>query len=119
MYHSKNDDPRAQWRGDSTGESLAAGGGEDNKRVAAYIASDAWYEEIKDYPYPEYNGDGTDALFDKIGHFTQSVWKGSKYVGYGYAYNSDCNPYKFYVAARYYPAGNVLETFGKNVAPVQ
>ncbi len=119
MYHSENEDPRRQWRGDGTGESLAAGGGDDNNRVAAYIASDGWYEEIKDYPYPEYTGDGKDAQFEKIGHFTQSVWKGSKYVGYGYAYNPDCSPYKFYIAARYSPAGNMPGSFGENVGPIQ
>jgi len=117
MYHSKNKDAGRQFQGDGTGESLAAGGGEDDREVAAYVAADGWYEEIKDYPYPIGYQGNDDALFHKIGHFTQSVWKGSKYVGYGYAYNPNCKPYTRYIAARYFPAGNVQGQFPANVSP--
>lgn len=115
MYHSENSDPGRQWRGDGTGESLSASGGDDAADISAYIAADGWYEEIKDYPYPDGFQGGNDDLFEKIGHFTQSVWKGSKYVGYGYSYNKDCGEQTRYVAARYSPAGNVDGEFPKNV----
>lgn len=80
------------------------------------MAANGWYEEIKDYPFPDgYKGDGSDALFPKIGHFTQSVWRGSQYVGYGYGVNKNCTVFKTYVVARYYPAGNMIGDFDKNV----
>ena len=36
-------------------------------------ASQSWYNQVKDYNYND--GDGS---WDKCGHFTQIVWKGSK-----------------------------------------
>jgi len=120
MYHSKNTDAGRQWNGASTGESLSAAGGEDDKEIAAYQAADGWYEEIKDYPYPDGYQGGDQALFMKIGHFTQSVWKGTTYVGYGYAFNDKCKDQSKstrYVAARYSPAGNVDGKYPENVAP--
>jgi len=116
-YHSKNTDAGRQWRGNGTGESLSAGGGEDENDIAAYQAADGWYEEIQDYPYPGGYDGNNDALFKKIGHFTQSVWKGSKYVGYGYAYKADCKPFTRYVVARYSPAGNMKGKYPENVNP--
>ncbi|ODM96328.1 Golgi-associated plant pathogenesis-related protein 1 [Orchesella cincta] len=118
-HHSKNDDPDRQFQGDGTGESLAMASAisvpvED----AALVAANGWYEEIKDYPFPDgYNGNGGDSLFPKIGHFTQSVWKGTLYVGYGYASNKDCSSFKTYVVARYFPAGNMIGDFAENVKP--
>jgi len=118
-YHSKNTDAERQWGGGGTGESLAAGMGDD-REVAAYQAADGWYEEIQDYPYPIGYQSNDDALFKKIGHFTQSVWKGSKKVGYGYAYNPECakkNTFSRFVVARYSPAGNVQGKYPDNVNP--
>lgn len=121
MEHSKNTDPGRQWRNNGTGESLSAGN-RDDKQISAYQASNGWYEEIKDYPYPK-GYDGKDQqLFSKIGHFTQSVWKDSKYVGYGYAYNADCakkGAYTRYIAARYSPPGNFNNDYRNNVLPIQ
>jgi len=92
----------------------------DDKEIAAYQAADGWYEEIQNYPYPTgYKGDD-EALFMKIGHFTQSVWKDSKKVGYGYAFNPDCEKkgtFSRYVVARYWPPGNVGGKFPDNVTP--
>jgi len=120
MYHSKNTDSFRQWRNAGTGESLSAGGGGDASADQAYMAADGWYEENKDYPFPGgYKGNNADALFMKIGHFTQSVWKGTKYVGYGYAYNEKCSPYTRYIAARYSPAGNMMGAYPSNVDPAQ
>ncbi|CAL8068374.1 unnamed protein product [Orchesella dallaii] len=119
MYHSKNTDSFRQWRGQGTGESLSAGGGEDDAEIAAYQASDGWYEENALYPFPGGIQDANDPRFHDVGHFTQTVWKDSQYVGYGYAYNPNCSPYTHYVAARYSPAGNVAGGFQKNVVPAQ
>lgn len=117
MHHSKNDDDIRQYRGKGTGESLSAGMG-DKKEDAAYTAADGWYEEVQKYPFPDaFEGGMDDPLFYKIGHFTQSVWKGSKYVGYGYAYNPDCPQYNRFIAARYFPAGNEMGSFKDNVMP--
>ncbi|ODM94159.1 Golgi-associated plant pathogenesis-related protein 1 [Orchesella cincta] len=117
MYHSKNTDPIRQWMGEGTGESLSAGGGEDDNEDAAYQASNGWYEEMKDYPFPGGIQDANDPRFHAVGHFTQSVWLDTEYVGYGYAYNGNCSPYTHYIAARYFPAGNVAGGFQKNVVP--
>lgn len=117
--HVDDKDPRGQLNGKPMGESLAANSGDDNDAVNAYVAADGWYEENKDYPWPEYKGDGNDEAFKAIGHFTASVWKGTTHVGYGYKYNKDCSEYKSYIVARYYPSGNMPGDFGKNVAPAQ
>ena len=72
-------------------------------------ASQMWYDEVKQYNFnnPGFSG-GT-------GHFTQLVWKGSKQIGCGVAcsINNKC-----YVTCNYYPPGNVLSQFDKNVFPL-
>ncbi|CAL8068376.1 unnamed protein product [Orchesella dallaii] len=117
--HSKNEDPGRLWRGKGTGESLSAGGGPDEKENAAYIASDGWYEENTLYPFPGGIKDGKDPRFHDVGHFTQTIWKSTEYVGYGYAYNPNCKPFTHYIAARYSPAGNLAGAFQENVVPRQ
>ncbi|CAL8068378.1 unnamed protein product [Orchesella dallaii] len=119
MYHSKNDDAGRQWRGKGTGESISSGGGSDEKENAAYLASNGWYEEYALYPFPGGIKDANDPRFQHVGHFTQTVWKGTEYVGYGYAYNPKCSPYTHYIAARYSPAGNMAGGFQENVVPRQ
>ena len=73
-------------------------------------ASQSWYDEVKQYNFnnPGFSG-GT-------GHFTQLVWKGSKQIGCGVAcsINNKC-----YVTCNYYPPGNVLSQFDKNVFPLK
>ena len=73
-------------------------------------ASEKWYSEVKDYNYnnPNYK--------DKIGHFTQLVWKGSNEIGCGAACNNDniC-----YVTCNYYPPGNIIGEFQDNVFPLK
>lgn len=82
----------------------------------AMVAINGWYEEIKDYPFPGgYTGNGADSVFPKVGHFTQTVWKETEYVGYGYASNPKCPSFKTYVVARYFPAGNMIGEFPENV----
>lgn len=118
-YHSKGSDSDRRFQGAGTGESLAMSTVDETKvpvEDSALVAVSGWYEEIKDYPYPGgYKGDGSDKLFPKIGHFTQTVWKGTKYVGYGYASNKECSGFKTYIVARYFPAGNMIGDFPDNV----
>jgi len=64
----------------------------------------AWYDEIKDYDFSGDYQKGT-------GHFTQVVWKGSTHVGMALSDDG-----KFCVA-NYYPGGNVIREFHKNVLP--
>jgi len=119
--HSSEDAPFRQWRGDLTGESyMAFSGNTDTTSVAdaAYISTDGWYEEIQMYPYPQgYQGNEEDPLFEKIGHFTQTVWSDTKYVGYGYAYNPNCDQCNWYIVARYFPIGNIEGQFPNYVFP--
>lgn len=96
------------------------GGDEKDKTIAAYTTSEGWYSEIKNYPFPQGYDGSDDQLFYKIGHFTQQIWKGSKYVGYGYAYNPECgkrSEMSMYVVGRYSPPGNYPGEYPGNVSP--
>ena len=66
----------------------------------------SWYNEIKDYDFK--NGRSTGGV---IGHFTQVVWKGSKYLGIGIGQNGN----SYYVVGNYYPAGNWEGEYTNNV----
>lgn len=115
LFHSRNTDRDRRWMGNVTGESLSAGPTMPEED-SAYIAADGWYEEIKDYPFPRgYAGKGNDLSFQKIGNFAQTVWRGTKYVGYGLAMNPNCEKYKYYLVARYSPAGNYVGQYQRNV----
>lgn len=121
MHHSDNGIPGRQFMNFTTGESLS-GGYEKDKSIAAYEASNGWYEEIKNYPYPQGFDGQDDQLFKKIGHFTQSVWKNTKYVGYGYAFNPNCakrGQPTSYITGRYSPPGNFNNEYPTNVLPPQ
>ena len=49
------------------------------------------------------------------GHFTQVVWRDTKSVGVGYAQN-ECNGYTaIFVVANYFPPGNWMGEFEKEV----
>lgn len=73
-----------------------------NSSSAMKLASEAWYNEIKDYSYgPVINNQH----FSKIGHYTQMVWKNTQAVGIGVAIDPDGD---LYVVARYYPPGNFI-----------
>ena len=51
----------------------------------------------------------------EAGHFTQVVWKGSNQLGCGIDIDSD---YEVYIVCNYYPQGNYMGSFAKNVFPV-
>ena len=67
----------------------------------------SWYDECKKYDYynPSYQS-GT-------GHFTQVVWKDSQEVGFAQAKGPSMN----YAVAMYYPPGNYVNNFNRNVFP--
>lgn len=70
-------------------------------------AIDAWYLEGTNYSYTmnEFN--------NLYGHFTQTVWVSSKYIGAGVAYGNK----KIYVVMNFNPPGNYAGAFTKNVLP--
>jgi pathogenesis-related protein 1 len=70
----------------------------------ATAASQAWYNEIKDYKHAKLSK----ANFHggkPIGHYTQMVWKSTRQVGIGMAVGENG---RVYVVARYSPRGNVM-----------
>ncbi len=54
--------------------------------------------------------------FFNTGNFTQSIWKGSKEVGIGYATNEDKN--QNFVVATFLPKGNFNGGHATNVLPI-
>ena len=69
----------------------------------------SWYDEIHDYDFKT----GKTKNGKAVGHFTQVVWKESKYVGMGIGNVGN----SYYVVANYYPAGNLVGTEVQNVLP--
>ena len=71
-------------------------------------AIDLWYAEGANYTY-------SDNTFNNLyGHFTQTVWVSSKYIGAGVAYGNK----KIYVVMNFNPPGNYAGAFTKNVLPI-
>ena len=99
------DHSNCQWNSDIVGENIAMCSGQV---MTGKFMTDMWYNEINDYDFknPGFTG-GT-------GHFTQVVWKGSKELGVGVAQAKDGT---YYAVANYYPAGNDVDSFPKNVFP--
>ena len=87
------------------GENIAAG------QRSIQAATDAWYNEVKDYDYshPGFN--------HKTGHFTQVVWVGSTGLGCGEAKGKMMGYNMSFWACQYCPAGNMNMPgyFEKNV----
>ena len=98
FQHSKSN-----FKGKPMGENLFACCGMD---ITGKLMTDSWYDEIKDYNFnnPGFKG--------STGHFTQVVWNGSKQVGFGFAKS---NTGYYYGVANYFPAGNYINEFEKNV----
>jgi glioma pathogenesis-related protein 2 len=70
---------------------------------------DAWYDEINDHVF------GVEPKSTGTGHFTQLVWKDSKYLGLGVSKNSEG---EVYVVCNYDPPGNWVGKFAKSVPRV-
>lgn len=95
-----------------TGENLYYIGSTDPtfKGPKGSAAVKSWYDEIKDYDFNKSENRIMDN-FQKIGHFTQCIWKGTKEVACATAENNGI----FVVVAQYRPAGNMVGSFKKNV----
>ena len=76
-------------------------------------ATDAWYNEIKDYNF------ANPGFSSATGHFTQVVWKSTTKIGFGVAFGQmKSGAYTFncaYVVANYKEPGNYLGQFPTNV----
>ena len=70
---------------------------------------DSWYEEIKKYDFknPDFS--------EETGHFTQLVWAESKKIGVGLGHAENGNKNSYICVVHYFPAGNVIGDFSKNV----
>lgn len=88
------------------GENLAYLSGQ---KYTGLSVTQMWYDEVEDYSF-DTNGSRNGKA---IGHFTQVVWKGSKYVGFGIA-KSDKG---VFICANYRPPGNYTGKFAENVFP--
>lgn len=94
------------------GENLIMGN--YNEPIDLFKAVTMWYGEIC---YYDFSNPGFSL---STGHYTQVVWKGTKFVGCGYTEcKNGVKPYKGYKAGimvcEYYPPGNVLTLFDDNV----
>ncbi|CAF4158003.1 unnamed protein product, partial [Adineta steineri] len=99
-----------KFNGQPMGENLFATGGGAFFHGNGSQPVGAWYAEIKDYDWskPGYKG--------SIGHFTQVIWKDTTKLGIGRAVTG--NNGTAYVVANYYPAGNYIGAFEKDVLPL-
>ena len=108
-YLAKNslfEHSHARFKGAGMGENLyMCSGFEPNGGKAVT----SWYNEIKDYDFKK----GKSANGGVVGHFTQVVWKESKYLGVGIGKVGN----SYYVVANYFPAGNFNNLELENVFP--
>lgn len=68
-----------------------------------------WYDEKAHYNY------NREQYCKGAGHFTQMIWKGSKYVGVGIAWDPLG---KVVIVVNYKPCGNVPSMFKYNVSDI-
>lgn len=72
--------------------------------------TDEWYSQINYYDFKT----GRPKDNEKVSHFTQIVWKDTREVGFGIAFNGN----KCYTVANYYPGGNYNNGELRNVYPI-
>ncbi|CAF2928137.1 unnamed protein product [Rotaria sp. Silwood2] len=98
LIHSKT-----KYRNVNVGENLRS----QSWPITGKEMTESWYNESTKYDYhnPSYQP-GT-------GHFTQVVWKGSQEVGFAQAQGTSMN----FAVAMYYPPGNFIGDFDRNVFP--
>ncbi|KAB0792566.1 hypothetical protein PPYR_14525 [Photinus pyralis] len=68
----------------------------------------SWYDEVKVHAF------GVEPKYLSSGHFTQVVWRESTEIGVAFAKTNG----RYIVVANYFPAGNVVGCFTKNVPPL-
>jgi glioma pathogenesis-related protein 2 len=68
-----------------------------------------WYDEkiFYDFMRPQFT--------IRTGHFTQMIWKSTKRIGIGFAFNRSGD--KVFLVVNYTPSGNFLDQFPDNVLP--
>ncbi|XP_077536764.1 Golgi-associated plant pathogenesis-related protein 1-like [Haemaphysalis longicornis] len=96
---------RHRSRNKKYGENLFVAWSSGDHRVHGKTVVDSWYDEIKMYKWSNRYQPGT-------GHFTQVVWKKSRYLGSGIARGRDN---KIFVVSNYDPPGNLHGAFRTNV----
>ena len=90
-----------KYKGNDMGENIFMCQGTE---ATGEMATNDWYNEIKSHNFKK--------DFQKnTGHFTQIIWKDTKEVGFGVANRGNT----YYVVANYYPPGNFLGQYHKNV----
>ena len=103
--HSSN-----TYNGESLGENLYYCMDSRGACVTAEKSVKSWYDEIEYYNFNR-------PSYQKVGHFTQVVWKGTTQLGCGYASSKN----EYYVVCNYYEAGNNIgdnmNYYRKNVLP--
>ena len=98
---SSNTNEYTKYKEEDLGENLYKANG----KISGRDVVNTWYSENKKYNYDLDINKGT-------GHFTQIVWKNTKYLGVGYAITPE--GYTI-VCAKYLPSGNYLTKFKDNV----
>ncbi|KAF7714085.1 Uncharacterized protein PECH_001966 [Penicillium ucsense] len=114
------------------GGSIAAGSygqnigyGVEASDVGVMITNLMYNDEINYFPQPYGSASPDMSLFDKWGHFSQIVWKGTTHVGCATVTcpnlgNVDSSMALPFTVCNYYPAGNVDTEYGDNVlAPLR
>lgn len=95
-------DPDRRW-----GENLYLSQFTPYTNVSSHAASatQLWYNEVKSYDYNE----------PKYNHFTQVVWKSTKQLGCSSKYCWIYGGKHIIISCKYYPPGNYIGQFSKNV----
>ncbi|MEM8641221.1 MAG: CAP family protein [Cyanobacteria bacterium P01_G01_bin.54] len=112
FQHSDSDDGENLYVEYTTAASL-------DPEFLANQAVKSWYDEVADYDF------SNPGFSSETGHFTQVVWKSTRYVGCGVAQGIktiEATPYNaFYVVCHYSPPGNITNAgqFEENVLPKQ
>ncbi|KAJ5166821.1 uncharacterized protein N7482_005602 [Penicillium canariense] len=105
---------------DGGGYGQNIGYGVDASDVGVMISNLMYNDEINYFPTPYGAADPSMADFDKWGHFSQIVWKGTTHVGCATVTcnslgNVDSSSALPFTVCNYSPAGNVDGEYGSNV----
>ena len=100
------------YQGQPVGQNLHVTGTSGSTGPTGSSIADGWYKEISNYDFAK----GVTKNGGVIGHFTQLVWKSSKYIGCALKIGKYKGLNGFYVCCDYYPAGNFKGEYTKNVA---
>jgi glioma pathogenesis-related protein 2 len=100
------DHSAAEFNGTRLGENMAIMIGQE---LTAEVMTDIWYDEKNNYDFkkPQYS--------ENTGYFTQLIWKSSQEVGFGVAKGEGD---KWIGIAYYYPPGNMVNEYEKNLLPL-